>query len=85
MSSSEASSALLLEGHQAVRMSPEESHEDDRRAGAPPLRGQAERAGAFQPREEKAPREPSKGLPVPERGLKSGEELLKRACNDKGK
>ena len=31
----------------------EEGHEDDERAGAGPLRGQAERAGALQPGEEK--------------------------------
>ena len=39
------------------------------RAGAPPLRGQAERAGALQPREEKVLRKPHIGLPVPEGGL----------------
>jgi len=34
---------------------PEEGHEDDPRAGAPLLRGQAEGAGAVQPGEKKAP------------------------------
>ena len=38
-------------------MGPEEGHKDGQRAGAPPLREQAERVGAFQPREEKAPRD----------------------------
>jgi len=33
----------------------EEGHEDDPRAGAPLLRGQAEGAGAVRPGEEKAP------------------------------
>jgi len=37
------------------KASPEESHEDDPRAGAPLLRGQATGAGAFQSGEEKAP------------------------------
>ena len=39
------------------------------RARVPPLQGQAERAGALQPGEEKAPRRPYRGLPVPEGGL----------------
>jgi len=34
---------------------PEEGHEDDPRAGAPLLQGQAEGVGAVQPGEEKAP------------------------------
>lgn len=37
--------------------------------GTPPLRGQAERAGAFQLREEKAPGRPECGLPVFKEGL----------------
>jgi len=44
------------EGHGCVGAGPEEGHEDDPRAGAPLLRGQAEGAGAVQPGEEKAPR-----------------------------
>jgi len=36
------------EGHGFVGAGPEEGHEDDLRAGAPPLQGQAERAGALQ-------------------------------------
>jgi len=46
----------------------EEGREDDQRTGAPPLGGQAERAGALQPEEEKAPGGPYGGLPVPDRG-----------------
>jgi len=42
---------------------------DDQRAGAPPLPGQDERAGALQPREEKAPRGLHSSLLVPEVGL----------------
>ena len=41
------------EGHGAAGVSPEEGHKDDQRAGAPPLQGQAERAGALQPGEKK--------------------------------
>ena len=39
------------EGHGAVGADSEEGHEDDQRAGGPPLWGQAERAGASQPGE----------------------------------
>jgi len=42
------------EGYGVVGADPEEGHEDDLRAGAPPLQGQAERAGAFQRGKEKA-------------------------------
>ena len=45
------------EGHQGVGMGTEEGHEDDQRAGAPPPRGQAERAEALCSVEEKALRE----------------------------
>ena len=38
----------------AVGEGPEEGHKDDQRAGALPLRRQAEGAGLFQPGEEKA-------------------------------
>ena len=58
------------EGHGAVGTGPKEGHEDDQRAGAPPLQGQAERAGALQPGEEKALRRPYSGLSVPEGGLR---------------
>ena len=37
----------LQEGHGAAGACPEEGHENDERAGAPLLRGQAERAGAW--------------------------------------
>ena len=42
-------------GHGCVGAGPEEGHEGDPRAGVPLLRGQAKRAGAVQPGEEKAP------------------------------
>ena len=42
------------EGCVAVGAGLEEGHKDDQKAGAPPLRGQAERVEAVQPGEEKA-------------------------------
>jgi len=46
--------------------------------------GQAARAGALQPGEEKAPRRPYSGLPVPEGAYrKAGEGLLLRPCSDR--
>jgi len=48
---------------------PEEGHENDPRAGAPLLWGQAERVGADQPGEEKAAGRPHSSLSVPERSL----------------
>ena len=56
-------------GHGVVRLGPEEGHKDDQRAGAPPLRGQAESSGALQPGGMKVLRRPYSGLPVPEGGL----------------
>ena len=50
-------------------MGPEDSHEDYQRAEAPAPQGQAERAAALQPGEEKAQRRHYTGLPVPEGGL----------------
>ena len=50
-------------------MGPEEVHKEDQRARPPVLWGQTEIVGALQPREEKAPRGPYSGLPVPEGGL----------------
>ena len=50
-------------------MHPEEVHEDDQRSGAPPLRGQAERTGAFQPGEDKAPGRTDSCLIIPAGGL----------------
>ena len=44
-------------------------YKDDPRAGAPLLWGQAERVGAVQPGEEKAPGRPCSSLPVPEGSL----------------
>ncbi|KAK4814838.1 hypothetical protein QYF61_027811 [Mycteria americana] len=57
------------EGHGAVGVSPEEGHENDLRAGAPLLRGQAERVGVVQPGEEKAAGRPYSSLPVLKGGL----------------
>jgi len=54
------------EGHGAVRVGPEAGHDDDQRAGTPPLSGQAEGVGAFHPEGEKALGGPYSGLPVPE-------------------
>ncbi len=59
----------MQEGHGAVGAGPEEGHEDDQKAGAPPLWGQAERTRALQPGEEKAPGGPDRYLPVAEGGL----------------
>jgi len=42
------------QGHGCIGAGPEKGHEDDLRAGAPLLRGQAEGVGAVQPGEEKA-------------------------------
>ena len=54
------------------------------RAGAPLLHGQAERAGAFQPGEDKAPGGPYRGLPVPEEAYrKAGERLFIRAGSNR--
>jgi len=43
----------IQEGHGGVGTGLEEGHKDDQRAGAPPLWGQGEGAGALQPGEEK--------------------------------
>ena len=66
--STASSSGAPTQGHWAVGSDPEESHEDEQRAGAPLLWGQAERAGVLQPREEKAVRWPDSDLPVSEGG-----------------
>ena len=44
------------ERHRVAGADPEEGQWDDQRAGAPPLCGQAKRAGPLQPGQEKAPR-----------------------------
>ena len=46
----------VQEKHVALEACPEEGHKNELRDGTPLLRGQAERAGAVQPGEEKAPR-----------------------------
>ena len=43
----------VQERHRPVRAHPEKGHKNDPRDGMPPLQGQAERAGAVQPGEEK--------------------------------
>ncbi|PKU40132.1 rna-directed dna polymerase from mobile element jockey- hypothetical protein [Limosa lapponica baueri] len=57
------------EGHGPVGMAPEKGHKGDQSAGAPLLRGQAERAGGVQPGEEGTPGRPCNSLPVPKGGL----------------
>ena len=72
------------EGHEAVGAGPEEGHEDDQRARAPPLLEQAERAGALQPIEGKALEGPYSGLPVPEGAYrKAGEGLFIRVNSNR--
>ena len=44
----------VQKGHAPVGVCPKEGHKNDPRDGTPPLCVQAERAGALQPREEKA-------------------------------
>ena len=64
-------------------MGPEEGHEDGQRPGAPPLRGQAERAGAVQHTGQKAPGALYSPL-VPEGAYRKAEEgLFIRACHDR--
>ena len=66
-----------------VGASPEEGHEDDQRAGAPLLWGQAERVGVAQPGEEKAPRDLIAAFQYLKGAYqKAGEGLLKWTCSD---
>ena len=69
------------EGCGAVGAGPEKGHKDDQRAGAPPLQGQAERAGALQAAEENlviiAAFQYQKGA-----YCKAWEELFLRTCTD---
>ena len=57
------------ERHGPAGVRPEEGHKDDQRDGAPLLWGKAERVGAVQHGEEKAPGRPYSCLPLPEGGL----------------
>ena len=62
---------------------PEEDHKNDPRDSTPPLRGQAERTGAVQPGEEKAPGRSENSLSVSKGGYKiEGDRLFRQ---DKGK
>jgi len=68
------------ERHGPVGVGPE----NDNRHGTPLLWGKAERVGALQPGEEKAPGRPYSSLPVPEEVCKkTGEGLFTRACSDR--
>jgi len=71
--------------HGPVGAGPEECHKNDQRAGMPFLGGKAERVGAVQPGEEKAPVRPCSSLPVPEGGAckKAGGDLFTRASRDR--
>ena len=55
--------------NRSVGACPEEGHSNDPRVGTPSLHGQAERAGAVQPGEEKAPGRPEGSFSIFEGGL----------------
>ena len=59
----------VQERHGAVGACPEEGHKSDPRDGTPLLQGQAERAGAVQLGEEKAPGVPDSSLSISKGGL----------------
>jgi len=60
---------------------PEEGHKNGQRAGAPLLRGKAERVGAVQPGEEKAPARPYCSLQYLKGAYKKDEDKhFSRAC-----
>ena len=62
-------------------MDPEEGHKNGQRAGAPLLRGKAERVGAVQPGEEKAPARPYCSLQYLKGAYKKDEDKhFSRAC-----
>ena len=54
----------VQERHVSVGVHSEEGHKNDQTNGTSLLRGQAERAGAVQPREEKAPKRPYSSLSI---------------------
>ena len=79
-----SSGAPTQGGHGAVGADPEEGQKDDQRAGAPLLRGQAEGAGAFQPKEKRALRRLYSSLQGPEGTYrKAGVGLFIRAGSNK--
>ena len=60
------------------------SHKNDPRSGTTPLLGQAERAGAVQPGEEKAPKLPDSSLSVSQKDcMREGDGLFGRDCSDR--
>ena len=62
----------MQDRHGPVRAHPDEGHRNDSKNGTPPYRGEAERAGAVQHGEEKAPGIPESGVSVSKRGLQEG-------------
>ena len=69
----------VQEGCGAIGESPEKGNKNDPRDGTPPLQGQAERTGAVQPGEEKAPGKPESSLSVSKvgRGQTLAESVVK--------
>jgi len=59
----------VQERHRSVRAGPEQVHEKDQRAGAPPLWRKAERVGAVQPGEEEVRGRPCFHLSIFKRDL----------------
>ena len=75
---------MCLLVHTLFGVGPEEGHEDDQRARAPPIQRQAERVGVHQPGEEKAPGGPYSSLPVLEGACKKVVEgLFRRAYSNR--
>jgi len=64
--------SLAQERYGPVGVHPEESHKNDPSDGTPLLEGQAERAGALQPGEEKALGGPNSGLSISNDGVQEG-------------
>jgi len=61
----------VQERHRPVGVHPKEGHKNYQNDGTPLLQGQAERAGAVQTGEKRAPGTPDSGLPVSKRWLPS--------------
>jgi len=71
-----SSGAPAQKRHGPVGEGPEEIHKNDQSDGTPLLGGKAERSGAVQRAEEKAPRRPYGSLPVSEGAYKTAGEGL---------